>query len=353
MADENISTVEIQLDIGEAAVDATELSNILKGLQDTAKETGSMFEKAFTAVLRVFKNIQSEANVVSNACSKLTGALSAVQTSAEMPQETGGWLDGIKAGYEAVIGFCDGIEKMEKNSGKLYNVFADIATAPNLSGLLTSMFPKTTELADAVGDWVTGDVSDALEKAWKIGGLTISGAADSVMTPIVDFFKGKSQLISESMSTMFSGISTAFQGISSAFNGMSLGWGTVIAAVIALIVLLIANWDSVKAAILTAWEAIKSALATAAEWINTTVIQPIIAFFEPVTAWFSELFQGIWQLISDVVNNIVSFITSCVQIIFAIWATIGAWFYQNVIGKTRKTCEKFVILCIEIHRQMC
>ena len=64
-----------------------------------------------------------------------------------------------------------------------------------------------------------------------------------------------------------------------------------ITVLIAIIVLLIANWDTVKEWLITGWEAIKSALGTAAEWFNNTIIQPVVGFFTNAMDWISTKVQ--------------------------------------------------------------
>ena len=86
-----------------------------------------------------------------------------------------------------------------------------------------------------------------------------------------------------------------------------------IGALVAAIVLLIANWDKVKEAGAAAWEWIKGAWDKASTWFDETIIQPIVGFF-----------KGLWESVSG-------FFTDLWEDIKAIWNTVSNWFNENVI----------------------
>ena len=68
-----------------------------------------------------------------------------------------------------------------------------------------------------------------------------------------------------------------------------------IAALIAIIVVVVAYWDELKAAALKCWEGIKNAFSAIGDWMNTNVIQPVVNFF-----------KGLWTAIQNIWNNIVN-----------------------------------------------
>ncbi len=81
-----------------------------------------------------------------------------------------------------------------------------------------------------------------------------------------------------------------------------------IGALIAIIVLLVQNWDTVKAAAVSCWEWIKGAWSAAAEWFNTKVVQPIANFFSNLWASVTSGFATAWQTIKDVFSSVVGWI---------------------------------------------
>lgn len=85
-----------------------------------------------------------------------------------------------------------------------------------------------------------------------------------------------------------------------------------IVALIAIIVLLVKNWDKVKAAGEKCWEAIKEAWGKACDWLDTKVLQPIKDAFQGAWDFVTDLWGGITDFFSglwDGIKNIVSKIT--------------------------------------------
>lgn len=146
------------------------------------------------------------------------------------------------------------------------------------------------------------------------------------------------------------------------------GIGTLIGLAVGLltdlIILIVQNWESISAwfsevfAVIgqwfaDLWQGIVDIWGVCAEWFNTTVIQPIagffsglwegistaastcwnaiVEFFSPAIEWFSELFNSVWQTISDIFYNIGVIASGCWEIIKAVWAIVSEWFDTNII----------------------
>ncbi len=88
-----------------------------------------------------------------------------------------------------------------------------------------------------------------------------------------------------------------------------------IAALIAVIVLLVKNWDKVKEVAANVWEKVKETWSTVAEWFKTNVVDPVVNFFtelwnsittilENIKTVIDTVWNGIKTTISDTVNNI-------------------------------------------------
>lgn len=87
-----------------------------------------------------------------------------------------------------------------------------------------------------------------------------------------------------------------------------------IAALIAAIILLIKNWDTVKAAAISFWESVSAAFSNIATWFEENVIAPV-----------RDLFTGLWEGLKSAVTGFWDFIVS-------IFTNVGAWFEANVIN---------------------
>ena len=101
-------------------------------------------------------------------------------------------------------------------------------------------------------------------------------------------------------------------------------------------------WNGISNLATTCWEGIKTAFSAVAEWFNTWVIQPIanlfvgmwngiITIFTPIVEWFAQLFGSVWQTIKDIFYNIGVIITGCWEIIKAAWGIASEWFNTSVI----------------------
>jgi len=114
----------------------------------------------------------------------------------------------------------------------------------------------------------------------------------------------------------------------------------VIAAIVALIAgiyLLVKNWDFVKETAANVWAGIVSIWNGVAEWFNTTVIQPLAAFFKGlwdgivsifsvVVDWFKGIFTAAWNGICYVFNAYWDFFFGVWNGIVSIFSSVGSWF---------------------------
>lgn len=88
-----------------------------------------------------------------------------------------------------------------------------------------------------------------------------------------------------------------------------------IAALIAIVVLMVKNWDKVTSVVSSVWEKIKVVFEPIAEWFSTSVIEPLKKVFEPVKDFFINVFSSTWSAIKVVVQPWINYFK-------AIWASI-------------------------------
>jgi len=110
-----------------------------------------------------------------------------------------------------------------------------------------------------------------------------------------------------------------------------------IGALIAIIYLLIKNWDTVKEVAANCWEWIKGVWNNVASWFKTTMIDPIVkyytglwdaikAIFSVVANWFKGIFEKAWNYIAGSFSNAVKFYKGIWDGIVAIFSAVGQWF---------------------------
>lgn len=105
-----------------------------------------------------------------------------------------------------------------------------------------------------------------------------------------------------------------------------------IAAVIAIIVLCIKYWDEIVAVVKRVWENIKSVLSQWGEWINTNVIQPVVAFFQSLWGKIQEIWNGICNVVQVAIMFIGSIFSAAFDVITLpfqfIWENCKEYVFQ-------------------------
>lgn len=115
---------------------------------------------------------------------------------------------------------------------------------------------------------------------------------------------------------------------------------TVVAA-IAVVGLIVAYWDELKAAAVMCWDAIKSAWNTAGEWFKTNVIDPIVNFFTGL--WDSM--KNIWDSITSACKQAWDFICNAVQVGIMFIGSILSAAFQIITLPFRfiwENCKEYV-----------
>ena len=121
---------------------------------------------------------------------------------------------------------------------------------------------------------------------------------------------------------------------------------TLVAALIAVIILCAKHWDELKAAASRAWDGIKAVWATVANWFSVNIIEPIKNFFSNLWAgimttfanvktYFQQKFSEAWAAIKGVFAPVGSFFSG-------IWETIRSKLstIRTTVGDTPANAHK-------------
>ena len=136
------------------------------------------------------------------------------------------------------------------------------------------------------------------------------------------------------------GIATGLLAVQLGLTGIF--GGIIVALIVALVALIIQNWDTIKEILGEVWS-----------WIDENIIQPVVALFVwlwdkiveifgPVVSFFfniySKIFQGIINIITTIWTNITTIIGNIIQIVSVLWNTIinilkpiATWIWNNVL----------------------
>lgn len=98
-----------------------------------------------------------------------------------------------------------------------------------------------------------------------------------------------------------------------------------IVALIAIIVLLVKNWDKVKAVFLAAWDAIKAAWGKVVDFFKG-IWDGIVGVFSAVGTWFSNLFQNAWNGIVNVWSAVIGWFQGIWSGITGVFSSVVSWF---------------------------
>lgn len=216
--------------------------------------------------------------------------------------------------------------------------------------------------------WLSEHKTAAGILAGVIGTLTAAIIAYNIQQAIMNAggVKAIASMVAQKVATIaLTGVTTIATAATTAF-GAAMAFLTspvtlviaAIAALVAGIVLLVKNWDTVKEAGAKCWEAIKNAWNSAGEWFNATIIEPIKNFFSDLwsgikdgasKAWdgvknifsgvknfFKNAFQSAWTSVKNVFSNWGSFFSGLWNKVTGVFKKVGTTVSDAISGSVRK-----------------
>lgn len=99
-----------------------------------------------------------------------------------------------------------------------------------------------------------------------------------------------------------------------------------IGALIAIIYLLVTNWDKVSEAASKCWDWIKETWNKVATWFDTNVIQPVVKFFTGLGEAIGQAFSKAWQSTVDRWKAAGKFFSGIWEGIKNAFGAVGSWF---------------------------
>lgn len=226
-----------------------------------------------------------------------------------------------------VIAANEAQDKLNKTMADLGGAFEPVVTWGKelLNGVLEKAVPFVESLGAEIIPAVTTafwDTVGAMESvvAWARENetlLTLVGIAVGTLTTALIAYN-----IAQNAATIATTIATTAATIAAT---ATTAWGAAVAfltspitltvaaigALIAIIYLLVTNWDTVKAAASKCWDWIKGVWSGVANWFSSKVTQPVSKFFSGlwegikktfsnVTDWFRNTFSKAWQAVKNV-----------------------------------------------------
>ncbi|MBQ7346023.1 MAG: hypothetical protein IJW45_08190 [Oscillospiraceae bacterium] len=247
--------------------------------------------------------------------------------------------------------------EMIGNVEKLETAFEGIQVSldmvvEKMEELVALMAPQTESLFEGliggVGVFNTLAVGRTnLEGIFKAINTGLDEMNDKNGFDIFDALIPQTQAFAEKFNQSLNPMAGTLGQLGSAFNGTTLIWIGAIGAVIAIIWVLVENWDAVVAGVRAGWTAIQEAFGAVAEWFDTTIIQPlqlkIGAFWEGFIGSASETWEGIKRVFSAFGDffgsifsagwgNVMSVFDESGDIFNGIVGGVGEFFFRVVNG---------------------
>ncbi|QWF80150.1 phage tail protein [Amycolatopsis sp. CA-230715] len=186
---------------------------------------------------------------------------------------------------------------------------AVVALAPGLAtlaGQIGTVLATALQLAGPLLALLAGFLSDNM--TW-LGPLALAvGTVAVAIGPLV---------------SIVGALSSAFRVATTVFNALRVAmlanpFLAIVAAVVALAILIISNWDTIKAALAAAWEWIKSTASA--------IFGAIADFFSGIWSTITGAVSAAWDFITGLVSGALNFVRSTVQ--NGLNAVLG--FFRNI-----------------------
>lgn len=220
-------------------------------------------------------------------------------------------------------------------------------------GKITGALKKLADRLNGISDWIKKHKSTVRGLAVVLGSFA---AAWGVASAALSIWIGTAKI--------GSAVTTTFKA-AIGFLTSPVGLVVVaIAALIAVIVALVKNWDKVRETAQKVWAEVKDAWKAAGEWFKSTVLTPIKNAFSTAWSSISGFVTGAWTkaksiwaevkkwfdttLLSPVKtafssawDSVSGFVTGAWTKAKSVWNGVSSWFSTNVTGPIKNTFRSF------------
>lgn len=317
-ADDAISKMQMLGDISQGSADKMNRISMAYGQMSSAgkvslEDVKQMIEAGFNPLQEISQTTGESMSSLYDRISK--GKISVDEITASMVRSTS---EGGK-----YFGSMD--KQSQSLSGRMATLKDTINSSlgqvlvPILEKLATEVLPKVTSAIEKI-DWETLSVKagEVFEKviefgSWLITNIETIGTVVGVIAGIVAVLKTFNLVM---------GITNAVMA-ASPVTWIVLGIVAAVAALIAIIVLLVKNWDKVKETAQNVWNAIKNAWNQASSWFTNNVVNPVV-----------NTFTNLWNKITNIFNKVKTTATT-------IWNSIKSAIMKP-INEAKTAVEKVI-----------
>lgn len=333
-------------------------SNFLTGMADPNQNFGQLTDNLVNSIVTVAQNLiprikatlprlaQGVGQLISQLFTLAAQNVDALGPLAPIARQIIGAITALKAKFQALAADK---EKM----AAIRNIFASIKnTVANLIPIITNVVSAVWSFATSTGalnvvKTIFSGISSAIAFAKKhfdaikevviaVGGafLIFAGIVKTVSLAVAAY-----NAIMRVVKTVQLIATAAQAGFSAALLACPITW--IVAAIvglIAVIILLVRNWDKVSAAAGKCWDFIKGKWSAVSGWFSSKVIQPVKKFF-------ADLWEKVPAPVKDVISKITSGFKKAYDGVTDCWSGISGFFsdlWKGVVKAVAKPVNKLI-----------
>ena len=301
----NPKNVENLTGIGVQVFDA---EGKMRSLVDVAMDFNEK-TKNMTGAEKQYIALQAFGDVGGRAFNKLAGNAESFKKQQQQITDSQGAMN---QAYEEMNQSLGVNLQLAKNSGMaiLYKLGEKLAPqVKEITNYIVDLSKKISNADDGTLDWAIsiGKVVIGLFAFFKVAGTTMSIV--STIAANMKTLKAVFSIIQIAASGLFKVLIIGIRAVASAFMSNPIGFA--IGLIVIAIMLLWANWDTVKEYLIAGWNMLKNAINVVVNWFNGTLVP---AWNDGINA-IANFFSNLWEGIKSGVSGAVSFVKDAINTI--------------------------------------
>lgn len=329
-------------------------SNFLTGMADPNQNFGQLTDNLVNSIVTVAQNLiprikatlprlaQGVGQLISQLFTLAAQNVDALGPLAPIARQIIGAITALKAKFQALAADKEKMAAIRNIFASIKNTVANLV--PIIGKVVTAVwnFVTSTGALNAIKAVFNG-ISTAIAFVKKhfeaIKEVVISVAGAFGVFLVASKAIGAVIAVIKTFKTVMVIAKAAQLGFSSALLACPVTWivGAII-GLIAVIILLIRNWDKVKAAAGKCWDFIKGKWSAVSGWFSSKVIQPVKKFF-------ADLWEKVPAPVKDVISKITSGFKKAYDGVTDCWSGISGFFsdlWKGVVKAVAKPVNKLI-----------
>ena len=278
-----------------------QLNGLASTLADVGASTSNVFSFDTTSLDTILTNIGSIAVNLDTVTEKI------VEIAALLAPQEGNLFDAIAQGTGAFVSGVDAFNSLADARVNLEGISEAIAKGLDFVGsdknkdkakfsIVKALFPDSMDASKTIYSKLTQALSNV---SWE----SIKNIIPNFWENIASKFSGDGSVLGGNMLKILTPVMEVFGKIGTLVSGMSSGWLLAIGAVIAGIILLIQNWDTVVEVAQRVWTAVQEKLAEFDDFLQHVFSIDYSEHFGPlghvINAFLANV-KNVWEAIKGI-----------------------------------------------------